>query len=242
MTGYRNNLQLLLSFVPSFASFSFSVLAFLMCTFYHREAIMVGRVNRAEQGGSVYFMVWQTRAFINDVKVYSFCFFIFLGKKNPSSASETSFPTLLLGLHFRSHSPSCSTRWMVQHHFAANRDWERPSSFEGISLFLVSFQALHFPLCQLVYLNSACSARKPKSFWTPASKGSLVYQDAEGICHLHLPLRHIFVSRKLAAFKGHECFLQNLVSEPWDKSCSRSFTKKWWRTKLQQFSKWVSCW
>lgn len=53
MTSYRNNPQLLLSFVPSFTPFLFSVLAFLMCTFYHKEAIMVGQVNRAGGTGRV---------------------------------------------------------------------------------------------------------------------------------------------------------------------------------------------
>lgn len=82
---------------------------------------MVGQVNKEEQGGSVYFMVRQTRAFINNVKVYSFCFFPF--KKKKKKLPLPPFPSSSL-VSTPGHTLSCSTHRMVYHHFAANTDRE----------------------------------------------------------------------------------------------------------------------
>lgn len=157
MTGHRKNPQLILPFVPSFAPFLFSVLAFLMCTFYHKEAIMVGRVNGAEQGGSVYFMVWQTRAFIKNVKVYSFCFF-------PCSWRRRRKKKKLCLWNILSHPPPWSPLQVAHSQLQHTLDGLAPLCCQhrlkivhhllrAFPLFSVSFQPLHFPLCQLLYFN-----------------------------------------------------------------------------------------
>lgn len=183
---------------------------------------MVGQVNKEEQGGSVYFMVWQTRAFINNVKVSFFLFFPF--KKNPTSASN-------ILSHPPPWSPLQVTHSQLQHALdglaLCCQQRQRKFIFWGNFLVFVNcFYVFLFACCGL-FSSSTCSAFKPWTFWTPPLNRTSICGDAEGTHHLHLPLWRIFISRKLAGFTGHKCFLQNLISEPWDKNHSCSFIRKW---------------
>lgn len=146
------------------------------------------------------------------------------------SASKIFFPTLLPVLHFSAHSEV--RHWQDGLTPLCCQQQQRNCIFEEIYFFVISssltitsLQAIF--LFGILWIYCPCQPWRLKRFGSLASNWTPSHAAALDIYHMYLPVWHIFIRRKLAAFAGRECIRQNLVWEPWNKNGSHSFTGKW---------------